>query len=52
MKTDLNVSPVMKGETFLGFTKSEAKEALSRLPSDVTDPEQKVKAALKLLARQ
>jgi len=36
----------------LGFTKTEAKDALSRLPSDITDSEEKVKAALKLLGRQ
>ena len=36
----------------LGFTKSEAKDALSRLPSDITESEQKIKAALKLLGRR
>lgn len=36
----------------LGFTKIEAKDALSRLPSNITDPEEKIKAALKLLGHR
>jgi len=36
----------------LGFSKTEAKDALSRLPSDITDPEQKIKSALKLLGHR
>ena len=36
----------------LGFSKIDAKEALSQLPADVIDPEQKIKAALKLLAHR
>lgn len=33
----------------LGFSKAEARDALSRLPAEITDPEQKVKEALKLI---
>jgi len=51
-KTASSGDEVVDSLVALGFTKIEAKEALSRLPSEVTDPEQKVKAALKLLARQ
>jgi len=36
----------------LGFSKSDAKEALSRLPSEITDPEQKIKETLKLLGHR
>lgn len=36
----------------LGFSRAEAKQALSQLPADITDPEQKIKAALQLLARR
>ena len=35
----------------LGFTKNQAKSALSRLPKEITVTEQKVKEALKLLGR-
>ena len=36
----------------LGFSKAEARNALSRLPAEITEPEQKIKQALKLLARR
>lgn len=36
----------------LGFSKGEARDALSRLPTEVTEPEQKIKQALKLLGRR
>ena len=36
----------------LGFSKTEAKDALSQLPADITDTEQKIKAALYLLGRK
>jgi holliday junction DNA helicase RuvA len=36
----------------LGFSKTEAKDALAQLPADITDPEQKIKAALKLLGHR
>lgn len=36
----------------LGFTKTEAKEALARVPSEITDEEERVKEALKLLGRR
>jgi Holliday junction DNA helicase RuvA len=36
----------------LGFSRSDAKDALSRLPAGVTDPEQKIKEALKLLGHR
>ena len=35
----------------LGFSRAEAKDALSRLPAEIVDPEQKIKEALKLLGR-
>jgi len=36
----------------LGFSKTEAREALSRLPAEITNPEQKIKEALKFLGRR
>jgi holliday junction DNA helicase RuvA len=36
----------------LGFSKAEARDALSRVSSDITDPEQKIKTALKLLGHR
>ena len=36
----------------LGFSKAEARDALSRLPAEVTESEQKIKEALKLLGQR
>ena len=36
----------------LGFSKTEARDALSRLPAEITNPEQKIKEALKFLGRR
>ncbi len=33
----------------LGFSKAEARDALSRIPEEVVDPEQKIKEALKII---
>ena len=44
--------PIVDSLVNLGFSKAEAKEALLQLPADVTDPEEKIKAALKLLGRR
>jgi len=44
--------PIVDSLVNLGFSKAEAKDALSQLPPDITDPEEKIKAALKLLGRR
>ena len=44
--------PIVDSLVNLGFSKAEAKDALAQLPVDVTDPEEKIKAALKLLGRR
>jgi len=36
----------------LGFSRGDAKDAISRLPAEVTDPEEKIKEALKLLGHR
>lgn len=36
----------------LGFSKADAKDALSRLPEEITTPEEKIKEALKLLGKR
>lgn len=35
----------------LGFSRAQAHDALSQVPADVTDPEQKIKEALKIIRR-
>ncbi len=35
----------------LGFSRAEARDALSRIPVEITDPEQKIKEALKIVRR-
>jgi len=36
----------------LGFSRTDARDALSRLPEEITDPQEKVKQALKLLGHR
>jgi len=43
---------VIKALTSLGFSKSEAQEALLELPEDITDTETRIKKALQILAKR
>lgn len=44
--------PVVDSLVSLGFSKTEAKQALSQVPADVTDPEEKIKEALRILGHR
>ena len=41
-----------EGLVGLGFSRQKAKAALSRIPEDIKDPEQRIKEALKILGRK